>query len=472
VPPTTCQRMFALAILAFAAVACGRQAEPQREGAATPLVEALPARFGSLPIEETVSGVVRARNQVAIRAEIEARVMEVAVRSGEAVERGQLLVRLDPTEPRERLRQAEADVRLVEASAVAARARKVELETRVARMRSLAEEALVSAQELETLEAQLDAVAAAADEAQARVDQARAVVEERRSALAKSEVRAPVTGHLGERRVEVGMLVDPATVLFVIGDLGELIVEVTLTEAMLDTVRQGQSVVIEPRGAGEPVEAAISRISPFLAAQSFTTIGEIDVDNGEGRLRPGMFVNVRILVGESRSGVLVPVAALWEDPTSGERGVFSVEETEGLAEPSGATGERTEGARRVAFRPVRVLAEGGGVAGIEGVEEGSWVVTVGQHLIATQAESPQAGPEAGSASTAVAVRVRPVSWQRVRDLQNLQDEDLLEGFLDRQRKVAAALGAEIPESEDAVNRVLEEAAAAERERTPGGRAGS
>jgi hypothetical protein len=57
-------------------------------------------------------------------------------------------------------------------------------------------------------------------------------------------------------------------------------------------------------------------------------------------------------------------------------------------------------------------------------------------------------------------RVRPVPWERVLALQDLQDEDLLAGFLDKQRAVAGALGAEIPESEDAVDRVLAEAEAA------------
>jgi hypothetical protein len=63
--------------------------------------------------------------------------------------------------------------------------------------------------------------------------------------------------------------------------------------------------------------------------------------------------------------------------------------------------------------------------------------------------------------------VRPVAWERVQALQALQDEDLLEGFLDKQRKLAAAIGAQIPESEDVVDRVLEEAAAAEASRSGG-----
>jgi multidrug efflux pump subunit AcrA (membrane-fusion protein) len=251
------------------------------------------------------------------------------------------------------------------------------------------------------------------------------------------------------------MLVDPSTVLFVVGDLDELIIEVNLTEAMLATVHEGLPVVIETRAAaGEPIRAELSRISPFLADESFSTRGEIDVDNREGALRPGMFLTVRILVGQSQQATLVPVSAVWEHPASGERGVFVIEETAGLEAPSGITTADAEEPRLVSFRPVELLAEGRGAAGVTGIEEGEWVVTVGQHLLG--AERPAA--EASGMASGPSARVRPVSWERVLELQDLQDEDLLEDFLDKQRHVAAALGAEIPESEDVVDRVLEEAA--------------
>jgi hypothetical protein len=101
-----------------------------------------------------------------------------------------------------------------------------------------------------------------------------------------------------------------------------------------------------------------------------------------------------------------------------------------------------------------VLAEGRGAAGVTGLDEGAWVVTVGQNLLAEELHAADR-----EAETPPVARVRPVPWDRVLALQDLQDEDLLEGFLDKQRKVAAALGAEIPESEDAVEQVLAEAAA-------------
>jgi RND family efflux transporter MFP subunit len=454
----------ATAFLMVVSLGCNRTSDSEGIAAPqVPLVEAISARAGALPIEETMPGVVRARNQVAIRPETAGRIVEVLARMGEAVKRGQILVRLDDSEARERLRQAEADVRLAEAGAAAAKAREAELEARVARTRALAEQELISAQALETLEAQLDAARASADEAAARVEQARAAVEERRSALAKTVIRAPVAGRLGDRRAEVGMLVDPSNVLFVVGDLGELIIEVNLTEATLARVDEGLPVVIESRGiTGGPVRAELSRISPFLAEESFTTLAEIDLDNPERWLKPGMFVTVRILVGESQQSTLVPLSAVWEDPASGERGVFVIEESSGLEEPSGITTADSDEPRTAVFRRVEVLAEGRSAAGVSGIEEGTWVVTVGQHLLAAELRAAAELAEAASGSgwltgLTTAAKVRPVSWERVLELQDLQDEDLLEGFLDKQRTVAAALGAEIPESEDVVDRVLEEA---------------
>jgi HlyD family secretion protein len=451
---------FVLAALLLASLlACSAPATQETTASRrAPLVEAVEARFGALPVEETVSGRVRARNQVAIRPEIGGRIVEVLVRSGEAIRKGQPLVRMDDTEARERLRQAEADVRLAEASSAAARARVAELEAMVARTRALAEERLVAAQELETQEAQLAALRATADEARARVEQARATVEERRSALDKTVVRAPVGGRVGDRGAEVGMQVDPSTVLFLAGDLDALIVEVHLTEAMLARgVKPGLPVVIETRGVeGSPLQAALSRVSPFLAEQSFTALGEIDVDNRDRRLQPGMFTTVRILVGESSRATIVPLTALWEDPVTGQRGVFVVQDTAGLETPEEASTDSPEEARAVSFQSVGVLAEGRGAAGVTEIEEGAWVVTVGQHLLGGKLQAAYRSEDGPTVA-----RVRPVPWKRVLALQDLQDDDLLEGFLDKQRKVAAALGAEIPESEDAVDRVLSEAEAAQ-----------
>ncbi|MEM9554509.1 MAG: efflux RND transporter periplasmic adaptor subunit [Acidobacteriota bacterium] len=422
----------------------GRNAEP-------PPVEAVRAQNGTLPLEERVSGVVEASNQIAVRPRIEAPVVDVLVESGETVRAGAALVRLDDATLRERLRQAEASLRLARGEAGEARARLAETDAQVTRTRALAEQELVSQLELETQEARLEASQASLEQAEARVDEAAASVDERRADLDETLVRAPVAGTVGQRRIEVGQLVDPSTVLFELGDLETMRVEVPLTEAMLGRVRAGLPVRIASPALTEPLRADLDRVSPFLAEGSFSTVGEIElaadqVTASGGTLRPGMFVQVDILYGESEEATLVPTSALWDDPRTGVRGVFVI--TGGLqdaapsAQAEGAPAELSE-PLPVALREVDVLAEGRGLVGLRGVEASEWVVTLGQHLLST-----------GDEATA---RVRPTSWQRVAELQSLQREDLLADFLERQRDAARRHGAEPPSNEEflAVDRATE-----------------
>lgn len=452
------------AILALTACGEGSIRDEQGESGPVPAVEAVPARGGSLPLEEQLSGVVRARNQVAIRPEIGGTVVEVLVRNGDAVKAGMPLVRLDDEVLQEQLRRAVAELQLAEAAAAEATARVEEVRARVVRTRALAADGFASQLELETFEAQLAAVRAEADQSVAGVEQARATVQERRSALAKATIAAPVAGLVGQRDVEVGMVVGPSSILFLVGDLDELIVEVPLTQELLRHVDVGSKVEIGARElGGTPLGAEVSRISPFLEIESFSTTAEIDVPGAADGLRPGMFVTVRVLYGASDRATLVPASALWEDLLTGDWTVFVVEDTAGLTEPAAHGGEIPEQRRRVVKRLVEVLAEGRGTVGVRGVAEGEWVVTLGQHLLHEAFEAV--------GSEVIEARVRPTTWTHVLELAGLQREDLLEQFLAKQRVVARTLGAELPESTAQVEEVLRAASEARDRPTPGGSQG-
>jgi hypothetical protein len=207
------------------------------------------------------------------------------------------------------------------------------------------------------------------------------------------------------------------------------------------------------------VRAAVSRISPFLEQSTFSTTAEIDVAGRGDALRPGMFVSVRVLYGESEHATLLPASALWEDPQSGRQVVFVVEDTADLAEPASTGTAVPETAHAVSIRPVEVRAEGRGRIGVSGVAEGEWVVTLGQQLLLERLRS------AGVDSTTA--RVRPTTWERVLELQGLQREDLLDDFLARQQRVAAELGAELPSDRAVVDEALRRAEA-EATASPGG----
>lgn len=390
----------------------------------TPAVEAIQARFGTLPLSQRLSGTVVAENQVTLYPEISGRISQVHVQNGETVQEGDPIVSLRDNQYREQVEQAKAQLRINQAQLKQAKARYNELESKYKRTKKLNEQDMSSELEMETLEAQMASAEADVELAQAQVEQTQSNLEEQQDMLAQTVVRAPISGTVGQREAEHGMQVNTSTPLFTIGDLDNLRVEVVLTESMLSDIEIGQTARIHTspnrQGAGETLEAELSRISPFLNDVTRSTEGEIDVKNENNILRPGMFVAVDILYGESEQATLIPTSALYNNPETGEDGVFvatslgsevqPVEQDENEDGPPPLT-EATE----VQFQPVDVIAEGRMELGVEGIEPGTWVVTVGQDLLAEGSEQ---------------ARVRASSWERILAMQGLQRQDLLQRILD------------------------------------------
>lgn len=386
-------------------------------GMVTPAVEAVEARFGALPLEERLSGVVRAQNQVDIYPRISAPVEEIYVQDGQQVEQGDPLVRLRDTDYRERLRQAEANLRITLAQQRQAEASLGEVESEMRRQRILAERELTSELEMEQIEAQLESAEASLELARAQVEQARSNVEEEKDALGQTVIRAPVSGTAGQRNAEVGMLVNTSTRLFTVGNLEDSKITVNLTERMLGYVRVGQTVEVRSENMGDRVlTGEISRISPFLGERSFSTTAEIDINNEEQLLIPGMFVSVSVLYGESEETTIIPLSALYRNTRTGETGVYVASsfgvESEMLEEleNEGGSGQLSN-PTDVEFIPVDVVAQGRHTAGVNGIQSGQWVVAIGQHLLERSQEE--------------VARVRPMSWDRIMRMQDLQPQDLL-----------------------------------------------
>jgi RND family efflux transporter MFP subunit len=391
-------------------------------------VEVVRARQGGLPLVERLTGTVRAAGEVAIFPEIDGPVVEVYVDNGDAVRRGDPLVRLRDTGSQSQLDQARSGLAAARAEVKQAQAVVKEAETQFNRIQVLVDRGLMSVSESDTQRALVETARATLARASAQVAVAEALVAERADVLRQAIVRAPITGRIGQRNVEVGMRVDTQTPLFVIGRLENMRVEVPVTQDMLASIEIGQPVEIRPGGrSATPVRAQVSRISPFLQETSLSAEVEIDVRNNPGHLVPGMFVTVDMFYGESDEATLVPTSALYDHPITGERGVFvwlpapTAVDTQALVgEASGLSPEPVD----IVFRVVEVVAEGAQVVAIDGVASGTWVVVVGQHLLAAQqgSDPPQA-------------RVRVIDWDRIIELQGLQGEDLLQQFMERQQRL-------------------------------------
>ncbi len=409
---------------------CSSSFTPPTAGAAdtasesiVPVVEAVQARLGTLPLSERLNGTVIAQNQVSLYPEISGRMVRVLARNGDLVRAGDPLAVLDDSQYREQLRQAEAGLKVNQAALSQARARYRELEVSYRRTAALAEEGLSSQLEVETLQAQLDSARANIELAEAQIQESESVIEETRTILSKTVVRAPITGTVGRRNAEVGMQVGANSELFTIGDLERLRIEVVLNSAALANVKVGQTVKVYTGGRDDGARvlaSRLSRISPFLDPATRSTEAEIDIRNDGSVLRPGMSVSVEILYGESRQATLVPASAVYTHPATGEEGIYhipSFEPNDHAVTDGPDSSASVSPAVEAKFKPIDVLAEGRMEVGVEGLDPKSWVVTVGQNLLAEGRDR---------------ARVRPMSWDRVMELQNLQREDLLKEVLRRE----------------------------------------
>ncbi|MFB6248905.1 MAG: efflux RND transporter periplasmic adaptor subunit [Salinibacter sp.] len=395
-----------------------------------PSVEAVKARYGSLPLQERMSGTVRARNQVAIYPELNAPVVAVEAQTGEYVEEGEALVRLKDDVYQQRVQQAEAALRVARTNVRGAEATLNQLRAKLKRAKRLAKQDFQSQQELESLRAEVQGAKAALARTQAQVEQAQATLDERKADLRRTVVRAPISGYVGARNVQVGQRVDGSTRLYTMGDLDTVKVTVQVTDRMFGRVQEGQTARVRVPSKDTTLTASVTRMSPFLSNESYSAEAEIVVSNEERVLTPGMFVEVDVAYGESQQATIIPLSAIYENPTTGARGVFvaptlgsevpvempdsySADDPPPLTQPTPTT-----------FREVEILAEGQQTAGVRGIQPGDWVVTVGQNLISSAGQDR------------VDARVRPMSWSRLMSLQRLQETDLLYDILERQQRIA------------------------------------
>lgn len=393
-----------------------------------PAVEAVQAQFGALPLEERLSGTVRSDNQVAIYPRISAPVEQVFVENGESVQAGDPLVRLDDRDYRERLNQAEANLRIAQAQAKQAEVRLVEVQNQLRRQRALAERDLISSAELQAIEAQAASSEADYDLAQARVDQARSTMNERETELSRTIIRSPVNGVVGGRNVEVGMQVDTGARLFTVGDVTQSKVLVSLTESMLRYITTGQTAKVFSESLEDSViYGEVSRISPFLQEGSFSTQAEIDVPNPDGALLPGMFVTVDIMYGESEQATLVPISAIYRHPRTGVEGIYVApgfgSEVAPITEVDSGDPPPLSEPTELEFKPIRVVAKGRESAGVVGVNSGDWILTVGQSLMVGRQDN--------------IARIRAVTWDRILSMQRSRPQDLLRQVLEEQEMARA-----------------------------------
>ncbi|MGE0580507.1 MAG: efflux RND transporter periplasmic adaptor subunit [Steroidobacteraceae bacterium] len=274
----------------------GMGAQPgQGQPAPATVVVSAEVRSERVSHELTALGTAIANESIDVTTKASNLVSAVRFRDGQAVKRGEVLIELDPA-------QARAD--LAEATAAA-----TESTGQYARARDLLSTRVVSQSQYEQLEATMKA------------DQARVAAAEAR--LADTVIRAPFNGRVGLRRVSVGSLVSPGTVITTLDDTSLMKVDFAVPENLLGSLREGLELTARTaahpdRGLKGRVLTIDSRIDPTTRSVTVRAL----VPNSELLLRPGMFVNVTLRKDEY-DALVIPEQALV--PEQSKQYVFVVD---------------------------------------------------------------------------------------------------------------------------------------------------
>ncbi len=322
---------------------------------------------GSLVGAQTVDIVPRAQG----------RLQTISVRIGDPVRKGQVLAKVEDQELREQLRQADASFDVARATI---RQRQADLsfaKTNLDRNKSLFDRGLLPRQSLDDAEARHQAAQAQLDLAQAQSAQASSRREELRINMANTTVLSPVTGFVAKRLVDPGAFVTQNIMLLSVVDISTVRLVVNLVERDLSKVSVGAGAAVTVDAyPGETFSGRVARVAPVLDPATRTAEMEVEIPNGAGRLKPGMYARVRLISANKDDVLVVPKSALVT--SQDRRGVFMVQKGQAV------------------FRPVIVgLEEPDRVEITDGLTQGDQVVTTGASSLRDGAKVLVAGQAGG-----------------------------------------------------------------------------
>lgn len=363
-----------LALSCAAAAACGKPVDDEAADKSAAPVRTATVETGSLTRRLGFIGDIEGQTEINVFSFVPDRLLSISVKDGDRVRAGQTLAVVRATSLGEGVKQAVAGVDAV-------RAQLESLRDQQARLKQLESSGAVTSSQILAVNAQV-----AATEAQAR--QLEAMLGQARQARGNAVITAPVAGVIGKVFVEVGDIAAPQIPICSIVDLDRVKIIVRVPEPDLPLLRVGQPAEVEIAARpGKPLHGEVSRVGPVLDRLSRTASLEIDMENPEHELKPGMLARVRVEV-ERRDGVVwAPKDALTvTNEREGDQSLYRAVVVEG-----GKAKERLV---------LLGLEDEGRVEVIRGLAAGETLVFRGQHLVVdgdpvrTEAGEGAAAPKA------------------------------------------------------------------------------
>lgn len=256
-------------------------------------VQVAPAEKRSVKNSTEYIGTIKSLSAVALQPQVEGYITRIAVKSGDHVRRGQILMSIDP------LKQ-QATVNTQEATQQSKRAQLELARTELERRKKLAADGVIARQDLDQAQAAYDA-------AKADVDALQATVREQREQLRYYSITAPIAGVVGDLPVRVGDRVSTTTALTTIDSGQDLELNISIPAEKARQIHVGTPVEIEADPStpnAQPYRTKISFVSPRIDEQDQLLLVKAQVPRGDARFRNDQLVHAHVIWSESPAVVL------------------------------------------------------------------------------------------------------------------------------------------------------------------------
>lgn len=301
-----------------------------------------PVERGALVTTVSATGKIAPTNQVTVGSQLSGLVVKVLVDVNDRVSAGQALAEIDPEQIQDQIRQGQAQLSANQAQVAQATATVAESQAQLARLEEvsrLSNGRVPSRTEMQTGQANVQRALAALKVAQANVLASKAALSQNQTQRARAIIHSPVAGVVLAREVDPGQTVAASfntPTLFVIAeDLSKMKLEVSIDEADVGSVKEGQKanftvdafpgrtfpavITRVDIGSNQTVSSSSSSSTATAGGSTGTVVSyaaDLSVANQKLELRPGMTATADIVTSDKKNVLLVPNAALRFTPTS------------------------------------------------------------------------------------------------------------------------------------------------------------
>ena len=229
---------------------------------------------------------------------------------------------------------------------------------------------------------------AAYDQARAEFEQAQAAIDNIRSVIAKKTIRAPFAGRLGIRLINLGQNLEGGEPIVSLQAMDPIFVNFLLPQNLIAQIELGLAVRIATDTLpGEVIEGRITAVNPQVEADTRNLRIQATVSNPQERLRPGMFVNVDVVLPDQNEVLTIPTTAVLYAPYSDS--VFIVEKTSADKEGKAGLVLRQQFVRLGAQRGDYIAVLAGLQKGEEVVSTGVFKYRNGQNVVVDNTLAPE-----------------------------------------------------------------------------------